>query len=74
MRRPSANPGPRKLRIEVRLALSYDCFEDEGNVQRAGHAFDDFRHEERVLFALNDAGAGDEEKIAGADADAFDLE
>ena len=49
-------------------------FEDERNVQRAGHALDDFRHEEGVLLAFNDAGAGDEEQIAGADADTFDLE
>src|SRR5205823_9982417 len=30
MRRPSARPGPRKLRIEVRLALSYEALKMNG--------------------------------------------
>src|SRR4051794_22511349 len=32
MRRPSATPGPRKLRIEVRLALSYDALKIKGTL------------------------------------------
>ena len=30
MRSPSASPGPRKLRIEVRLALSYEALKING--------------------------------------------
>src|SRR5579859_3488750 len=32
MRRPSARPGPRKLRIEVRLALSYEALKINGRL------------------------------------------
>ena len=49
-------------------------FEDEREVQRAGDALDDLRHADGMLFALDDARAGDQEEMSRADADVIELE
>src|SRR5581483_8087877 len=59
-------------RRSIRLVIR--SFEDEGNIQRTGHALDHLSHEQRVIFALDDARSGDEEKAAVANVNAFDLE
>jgi hypothetical protein len=74
MRKPSASPGPRKLRIEVRLALSYDALKMKGT-------FSD-RVTPLITSAMNSAcfslsimhGPAMRNKATIADADTFDLE
>jgi hypothetical protein len=65
---------PAKAADRSAIGFVVGSFKDEWDIQRAGHALDDFRYEERVFFALDDAGAGNQKQIAGADADALDLE
>ncbi len=43
-------------------------------VQRTSDALDDLRHKKRMLFALDHTRPGDEEQVAGANVNAFDLE
>ncbi len=56
------------------IGLVVRGFEDEGDVQGPGYAFDDLRHADGVIFALDDARAGDQEQRPGADADVVELE
>src|SRR5258707_15743366 len=56
------------------IGLVVAGFEDEGKLQRPGHAFDDLGHADGMLFALNDAGTGNEEQLPRSNADVADLE
>ena len=67
-----ARPAIAADRSAVRLVVGR--FEDEREIQRTRHALDDLRHAQRVIFALNHAGPGNEEQIASADANVIDLE
>jgi hypothetical protein len=66
--------GPAKTANGRSIGFVVRGFENKRDIQRSGHALYHFSHEERVLLALNDARTGDEEQIARANVDAFDLE
>src|SRR5579863_24157 len=65
---------PAKAANRGAIGLVVAGFEDQRKTQSAGHALDDLRHAHDVLFALDDAGAGNKEKIARPNADIADLE
>jgi len=65
---------PAKTAHGSAICLIVRGFEDERNIQRARYALDDFRHEERVLFAFDDAGTSNQKQVTRSDPDAFDLE
>ena len=50
----------------MRLALSYDALKIHGTPQRAAMRLDRVRKAERVRFALDDAGPGDQHEGAAA--------
>ena len=55
------------------IGLVVGSLEDERKIQRAGDALDHFRHEQSMLFALDNARAGNQEQISGSDSDIVDL-
>ena len=55
------------------IGLVVGRLEDERKIQRTRDALDHFRHEERVLLALDDARPGNQKEIPGADSDIVDL-
>ena len=67
-------PRPAKAADRSAIGFVVGGLKDERNVERSRHALDDFSHKERMLLAFNDARSGDQEQIATADANAFDLE
>ena len=74
MRSPSASPGPRNDRPEVRFALSYDALKMNGTPQPRGDRRELGGEIGRVLLALDDARAADEhERAPAADRDVANL-
>src|SRR5450755_3931641 len=65
--RPSITSDGSAIRLVVR------SLKNEGEIQRADDAFDNLRHPQSVLFALNNARPRDEEQVACADANIIDL-
>ena len=65
---------PAKAAHRSAISLVVRRLKNERNIQRASDALDDLRHEQGVLLALNHAGPGNQEQIAGTDTNALDLE
>jgi|SRR5579872_2485408 len=63
-----------KAAYRCAIGLVVRSFKNEREVQRSGYTLDDFRHEDRMFFALNDTRSGDENKVPRTDVDALDLE
>src|SRR5258708_21049957 len=64
---PAIAPDRGSVRLVIRR------FENEREIKRTHHALDDLRHAQDVLFTFNHTGPGNEEQIAGADANVIDL-
>src|SRR5215472_5504279 len=71
---PFLEPGSTKAANRRPVCLVVARLEDVGNVQRSHHTLDDLRHSDRVLFALDHAGAGDQKKITRPNVNIPDLE
>ena len=69
MRKPFLESGAAKTFQRGAVGFVVGGLEDEREVQRAGDALNDLGHADGVVFAFDDARAGDQEEIAGADAD-----
>src|SRR5262249_35788185 len=72
--KPFGKPRPAKAADGSAIGFVVGSLENERHVQRARHAFDDFRHKHCVFFALDDARPCDQKQIAGANVDAINLE
>ena len=68
------NAGSTKAANRSAIGFVIAGFEDERKTERPRDAFDDLGHANGMLFALNDARAGDEKEISRADVDIADLE
>src|SRR5215469_6155456 len=71
---PFLEPGSTKAANRRPVCLVVARLEDVGNVQRSHHTLDDLRHSDRVLFALDHAGARDQKKVARPNVNIPDLE
>ncbi len=59
---PLLEAGPAERRPDVRLALSNEALKTYGTPSAPGDVADGVREADGVRFALDDAGAGDEEQ------------